>query len=53
MFHPNPADTFVEIDHEICSMVILLLPLIPDAGLRTVVSYKRKNAHRVLVKRLV
>ena len=40
---------FVEIDHEIISMVILLL----FADSRFVVSYKRKYVHEVLVNRLV
>ena len=40
-----PSLTFVEIDHEIISMVILLLPLIQD-GLLSVTS-------EVLVNRLV
>ena len=41
---------FAEIDHEIISMVILLLSA--DSR-RVVVSYKRKYVHKVLVKRLV
>ena len=45
VFHPVPSLTFVEIDHEIISMVILLLPLIQD-GLLSVTS-------EVLVNRLV
>ena len=43
------SHTFVEIDHEIISMVILL----PSAdSRRVVVSYKRKYVHQVLVNRL-
>ena len=42
--------TFVEIDHEIISMAILL----PSAdSRRVVVSYKRKYVHKVLVNELV
>ena len=42
--------TFMEINHEIISMVILL----PSAdSRRVVVSYKRKYVHEVLVNRLV
>ena len=41
--------TFVEIDHDIISTVILLLPLIHS---ETVVSYKRKYVHKLLVNRL-
>ena len=42
--------TFMEIDHEIISMVILL----PSAdSRRVVVSYKRKYVHKVLVNHLV
>ena len=51
-FDPGPArpHTFVEIDHEIISMAILL----PSAdSRRVVVSYKRKYVHEVLVNRLV
>ena len=44
------AHTFVEIDHEIISTVILLLPLIYSR--RAVVSYKRKYVHELLVNRL-
>ena len=43
--------TFVEIDHEIISTVILLLPLIYSR--RVVVSYKRKYAHKLLVNRFL
>ena len=43
--------TFVEIDHEIISTVIHLLPLIYSR--RVVVSYKRKYVHEVLVNRLL
>ena len=42
--------TFVDIDHEIISTVILLLPLIYSR--RVVVSYKRKYVHELLVNRL-
>ena len=42
---PVRSHTFVEIDHEIISMAILLLPL--------VVSYKRKYVHEVLVNCLI
>ena len=43
---PDWSHTFVEIDHEIISMVIL-----PSADSRRfVVSYKRKYVHKVLVK---
>ena len=44
---PARYHTFVEIDHEIISMVILLLPLIYSR--RVVVSYKRKYVHKLLV----
>ena len=44
------SHTFVEIDHEIISTVILLLPLIYSR--RVVVSYKRKYVHKLLVNRL-
>ena len=40
--------TFVEIDHEIISMLILL----PSANSRMVVSYKRKYVHKILVNLL-
>ena len=40
----------VEIEHEIISAVILLLPLIHSR--RVVVSYKRKYVHKLLVNRL-
>ena len=43
-------DPFVEIDHEIISAIILLLPLIHSR--RVVVSYKRKYVHKLLVNRL-
>ena len=43
--------TFVEIDHEIISTVILLLPLIYSR--RVVVSYKRKYVHKLLVNSLL
>ena len=49
-FNPSPADTFMEIDHEIISTTILL----PSADSRRVVfSYKRKYVHEVLVNSLV
>ena len=41
---PARSHTFVEIDHEIISTVILLLPLIHSR--RVVVSYKRKYVHK-------
>ena len=44
--------SFLEIDHEIISMVILLLLLIQE-GMLSVVSYKQKYVYKVLVKRLV
>ena len=47
---PARSHTFVEIDHEIISTVILLLPLIYSR--RVVVSYKRKYEHELLVNRL-
>ena len=47
---PARSHTFVEIDHEIISTVILLLPLIYSR--RVVVSYKRKYVHKLLVNRL-
>ena len=44
------SHTFVEIDHEIISMAILL----PSAdSRRVVVSYKLKYVHKFLVNRLV
>ena len=46
---PAWSHTFVEIVHEIISMVILLLSA--DSR-RVVVSYKRKYVHEVLVNRL-
>ena len=42
--------TFVEIDHEIISTVILLPPLIHSK--RVVVSYKQKYVHQLLVNGL-
>ena len=48
---PARYHTFVEIDHEIISTVILLLPLIYSR--RVVVSYKRKYVHKLLVNRLL
>ena len=47
---PAWSHTFMEIDHEIISTVILLVPLILR---RDVVSYKRKYVHEVLINRLV
>ena len=47
---PARSHTFVEMDHEIISMAILL----PSAdSRRVVVSYKRKYVHKVLVNCLV
>ena len=47
---PAQAHTFMEINHELISTIILL----PSAdSRRVVVSYKRKYVHEVLVKRLV
>ena len=48
-FDPGPVP-YVEIDHEMISKVILLLPLIHSR--RVVVSYKRKYVHELLVNRL-
>ena len=47
---PVWSHTFVEIDHEMISTVILPLPLIHSR--RIVVSYKRKYVHELLVNRL-
>ena len=47
---PARSHTFVEIDHEIISTVILPLPL--NHSRRVVVSYKRKYVHEVLVYHL-
>ena len=47
---PVRPHTFVEIDHEMISSVILLLPLIHSR--RVVVSYKRKYVQELLVNRL-
>ena len=47
---PARSHTFVEIDHEMISTVILPLPLIHSR--RVVVSYKRKYVHELLVIRL-
>ena len=44
---PAWSHTFLEIDHEIISAVILPLPL--NHSRRFVVSYKRKYVHKVLV----
>ena len=46
---PAHSHTFVEIDHDIISTVILL-PLIHSR--RVVVSYKQKYVHKLLVNRL-
>ena len=47
---PAWSHTFVEFDHEIISMVILL----PSADSRRVVdSYKQKYVHKVLANRFV
>ena len=47
---PVRSHTFVEIDHEMISTVVLPLPLIHSR--RVVVSYKRKYVHELLVNRL-
>ena len=47
---PVRSHTFVEIDHEMISTVILPLPLIHSR--RVVVSNKRKYMHELLVNRL-
>ena len=47
---PVRSHTFVEIDHEIISTVILLPSA--DHSRRVVVSYKRKYVHELLVNRL-
>ena len=47
---PVQSHTFVEIDHEMISTVILPLPLIHSR--RVVVSYKQKYVHELLVNRL-
>ena len=47
---PVRSHPFVEIDHEMISTVILLLPLIHS--IRVVVSYKREYVHELLVNRL-
>ena len=44
--------TFMEIDHEIISTVILL-PKLLIYSRRVVVSYKRKYVHKLLVNRLL
>ena len=46
---PAQSHTFVEIDHEIISTVILLFPLIQEGY----ISYKRKYVHEVLFNRFV
>ena len=48
---PARYHTFVEIDHEIISTVILLPST--DYSRRVVVSYKRKYVHKLLVNRLL
>ena len=49
-YESSPVPYFMEIDHEIISMAILL----PSAdSRRVVVSYKLKYVHKVLVKCLV
>ena len=47
---PARSHTFVEIDHEIISRVILLPSA--DSFKKVVVSYKRKYVHELLVNRL-
>ena len=47
---PDRSQTFMEIDHEIISTVILLPSL--NHSRRVDVSYKRKYVHKVLVSRL-
>ena len=47
---PARPHTFVDIDHEIISTVVLLSPA---ESRRVAVSYKRKYVHEVLVNRLV
>ena len=47
---PAQSDTFVEINHEIISRSLSSLPL--SHSRRTVVRYKRKYVHEVLVNRL-
>ena len=49
---PARSHTFVEIDHEIISMAILL-PSADSRKSNVVVSYKQKYVHKVLVNRLV
>ena len=46
---PSRSHTFVEIDHEIISTVILPPPLPLNHSRRVAVSYKRKYVHEVLV----
>ena len=48
---PARSHTFVEIDHEIISTVILLPSAVHSR--RVVVSYKRKYVHKLLVNRLL
>ena len=47
---PARSHTFMEIDHEIISTVILLPSA--DSSRRVVVSYKQKYVHKLLVNRL-
>ena len=47
---PVRSHTFMEIDHEMISAVVLPLPLIHSRTV--VVSYKRKYVHEILVNRL-
>ena len=52
-FDPGPVPyTFVEIDHEIISTVIITLILFADSR-RVVVGYNRKYVYKELVNRLV
>ena len=48
---PAPSCTFVDIDHEIISAVILLPSA--ESSRRIVVSYKQKYVHKVLVNHLI
>ena len=48
---PARSDTFVEIDHEIIYMVLLLPSA--ESFKKVVVSYKRKYLHKVLVNCLL
>ena len=49
---PARSHTFMEIDHEIISTVILLPLFLLGHSRRVVVSYKRKYVNEVLVNRL-